>query len=67
MSAFFELDSPQTMHADAAVVGRRLPLVAPRMHFADIYAGYPTDLPKPEIEITEAAQRIANALHLHLD
>ena len=67
MSAWFELDSPQTMRADAALVGARLPLVAPRLAYSDLYAGYPTDLPKREIEITEAAQRIANALHLHLD
>ena len=67
MSAFFELDSPQAMHADAEMVGQRLPLVAPRLPYTDVYAGYPTDLPKREIEVTEAAQRIANALHLHLD
>ena len=67
MSAFFELDSPQTMQADAAAVDARLPFVAPRLPYADLYAGYPTDLPKREIEITEAAQRLANALHLHLD
>lgn len=67
MSAWFELDSPQTMRADAAAAGARLPLVAPRLAFTDVYAEFPTDLPKPEIEITEAAQRIANALSLHLD
>jgi hypothetical protein len=67
VSAFFELDSPQTMHADAAVVGARLPLVAPRLAYTDLYAEYPTDLPKPVIEISEAAQRLANALSLHLD
>jgi hypothetical protein len=67
MSAWFELDSPQTMRADAAAAGARLPLVAPRLAYTDVYAGFPTDLPKPEIEITEAAQRIANALSLHLD
>ena len=67
MSAFFELDSPQTMRIDAAAVGARLPLVAPRLAYTDLYAGYPTDLPKASIEITEAARRIANALHLHLD
>jgi hypothetical protein len=67
VSAWFELDSPETMHADAAAVDARLPLAAPRLDYADLYAGYPTDLPKREIEITEAAQRIANALHLHLD
>jgi hypothetical protein len=55
------------MRADAAAAGARLPLVAPRLAFTDVYAEYPTDLPKPEIEITEAAQRIANALSLHLD
>ncbi len=62
MSAWFELDSPETMHADAAVVDARLPRVTPRSAYTDLYAGYPTDLPKREIEITEAAQRIANAL-----
>ena len=67
MSACFELDSPQTMHADAAAAGARLPLVAPRLAYTDLYAGLPADLPKREIEITEAAQRLANALHLHLD
>ena len=67
VSAYFELDSPQTMHADAAAVDARLPLVAPRLAYTDLYAGYPTDLPKREIEVTEAAQRLANALHLHLD
>jgi hypothetical protein len=67
VSAFFELDSPQTMHADAAAVGARLPLVAPRLAYTDLYADYPTDLPKRKIEISEAAQRLANALHLHLD
>ena len=65
MSAWFELDSPQRMRTDAAAV--RLPLVAPRLAYTDVYADFPTDLPKRPIEITEAAQRIANALQLHLD
>lgn len=67
MTAYHDLDSPQAMHADAAVAEARLPAVAPRLAYADLYTGYPTDLPKREIEVTEAAQRIANALHLHLD
>jgi hypothetical protein len=67
MSACFELDSLPTMRADAAAAGARLPLVAPRLAFTDVYSGFPTDLPKPEIAISEAAQRIANALSLHLD
>jgi hypothetical protein len=67
VSAWFELDSPQTMRADAAAAEARLPLAAPRLAFTDVYTEFPTDLPKREIEITEAAQRIAAALHLHLD
>jgi hypothetical protein len=67
VSAWFDLDSPQTMRADAAAAGARLPLVAPRLAFTDVYAEFPTDLPKHEIEITEAAQRLAAALHFHLD
>ena len=62
MSAFFELVSPQTMRSDAAAAGARLPLVAPRLAYTDVYAEFPTDLPKPEVEITEVAQRIAAAV-----
>ena len=36
---------------------------APSIHFED----YPREVPKREIRITEAAQRLANALELHLD
>jgi hypothetical protein len=36
---------------------------APSIHFED----YPREVPKREIRISEAAQRIANALELHLD
>jgi hypothetical protein len=60
VSAWFELDSPQTMRTDAAAAEARLPLVAPRLAYTDVYAEFPTDLPKAEI--TEAAQRIANAV-----
>jgi hypothetical protein len=31
------------------------------------YDDYPTDLPKREVEVSEAAQRLANALHLSWD
>ncbi len=31
------------------------------------YEDFPRDLPKREIAISEAAARLANALHLHLD
>jgi hypothetical protein len=67
VSAFFELDGFATMHADAAAVGLRLSLVAPRLAYTDLYTDFPHDLPKGGIEISEAAQRLANALQLHLD
>ena len=31
------------------------------------YDDFPRDLPKREVRVDDAAQRIANALHLHLD
>lgn len=36
---------------------------APSIHFED----YPRELVKQEIQVSAAAARIANALHLHLD
>ena len=36
---------------------------APSIHFDD----YPREIAKREIRVTDAAQRLANALHLHLD
>ena len=65
MTAYDELDTPQTMRTDASAVGRNLPQpeAAPSFFLLD----YDRDLPKREITISKAAQRIANALHLHLD
>jgi hypothetical protein len=65
VTAYHELDSPQDMRADASAVGRNLPPpeIAPSFFLLD----YDRDLPKREIKISKAAQRIANALHLHLD
>ena len=60
------------MYADARATRDRLRLErvaraavepAPSLRYDD----YPTDLPKRGVEVTEAAQRLANALHLHLD
>jgi hypothetical protein len=67
VTAYDDLDSPQSMHADAAAAGARLPRVDVRLAYTDLYADWPSDLPKREIKVSEAAQRIANALHLHLD
>jgi len=66
VTAYHDLDSPGAMGADAAAVGAHLSFLAPRLPYTDLYAEFPTDLPKREVEVTEAAQRIANALELHL-
>jgi hypothetical protein len=58
-----DLGSLQEMRADCEAAVRHLPDPAPSLRYED----YPRDVPKPEIEITEAATRIANALQLHLD
>jgi hypothetical protein len=61
--AYDDLGSLQEMHDDCEAAVRRLPAAVPSLHYAD----YPRDVHKPAIQITEAAQRIANALRLHLD
>jgi hypothetical protein len=74
-TSYDEIDSPATMRVDAAAAGRALRLHrrdrlaeaavagAPSLEYAD----FPREVPKREIAIDEAAARIANALHLHLD
>jgi hypothetical protein len=74
--AYDELGSPAEMHADCEQVGHNLGLErrlaraaeaatepAPSIHFED----YPREVPKRDIRISEAAQRLANAMELHLD
>ena len=60
------------MYADARATRDRLRLErvarravgpAPGLTYDD----FPREVPKREIRVDEAAQRIANALHLHLD
>jgi hypothetical protein len=72
MTAYDELASTGDMQTDARVVDRNLRLdraaralarPAPSIHYED----YPREVGKPEIKISVAAQRIANALELHLD
>ena len=74
-TSYDEIDTPATMRVDAAAAGRalRLPRTdrlaeaavagAPSLEYDD----FPREVPKREIAIDEAAARIANALHLHLD
>jgi hypothetical protein len=63
MTAYHDLDSPQAMRADAAVAEARLPVGAPRLAYTDLYSAFPTDLPKREVEVTEAAERLAAAIY----
>jgi len=67
-----ELDSPGSMSDDARAVGANLRLDraaraavagAPSLQYHD----FPREVPKREIAVSEAAARLANALHLHLD
>jgi hypothetical protein len=71
-TSYDEIDTPGAMRQDAAAVRRalRLDRVAraaaagpPSLEYDD----YPRELPKRGIAIDEAAARIADALHLHLD
>ena len=67
-----ELATPHEMAEDCRVVGRNLRLeraaraavsAPPSLAFDD----YPTEVRKREITVSDAAARLANALHLHLD
>ena len=67
-----ELDTPGSMSDDCRAVGAalRLDRVAraavagpPSLEYDD----FPREVPKRDISVSEAAARLANALHLHLD
>ncbi len=71
-----ELGTPAEMAADCQETGRNLRLEAhleraaraavatpPSIRFED----YPAEVGKRDIRISDAAARLANALHLHLD
>jgi hypothetical protein len=74
--AYDDAASMAEMRADCEQAGRNLGLErrlaraaeaatgpAPSIRFED----YPSEVPKRDIRISEAAQRLANALELHLD
>jgi len=70
MPPYDEIATPADLHADCEAVRRQLERAAvratrpaPSIHFDEL----PRETPKRPIEISEAAQRLANALHLHLD
>ena len=67
-----ELDNVSRQREDCAAVGRNLRLEriardavagAPSLEYAD----FPREVAKREIAVSDAAARLANALHLHLD
>jgi hypothetical protein len=62
-SSYDEIESPAAMREDAAAVARALRLGPPSLEYDD----FPREIPKRDIAVDEAAARIANALHLHLD
>ena len=72
MTAYDDLANPSQMQDDCRAAGRHLRLEraaekvnqpAPSIHFED----FPREVAKREIAVSAAAQRIANALELHLD
>jgi hypothetical protein len=72
MTAYDDLATPAQMREDCRAAGRNLRLEraaeklagpVPSIHFED----FPREVPKREITISAAAQRLANALELHLD
>ncbi len=68
-----ELGTPSELAADCRVIGRNLRLEraaraavsGPRVSLR--YEDYPSEIGKREIRVSDAAARLANALHLHLD
>lgn len=72
-----ELGTPAELAADCREAGRNLGLdrrleraaraavAGPRLSLR--FEDYPAEVDKREIRITDAAARLANALHLHLD
>jgi len=70
--AYDELATAPEMAADCRAVGANLKLeraaraavsTPPSIRFED----YPIEVHKRDITVTDAAARVANALHLHLD
>jgi hypothetical protein len=62
-TSYDEIETPAEMREDAAAVARALRLGPPSLEYDD----FPREVVKREIAVDEAATRIANALHLHLD
>jgi hypothetical protein len=70
--AYDDASTPEEMSADCRAAGENLRLrraaqaavrPAPSIHFDE----YPREVGKRDIRMSDAAARLANALHLHLD
>jgi len=83
MTAYDDLATPAQMAADCAAVGRNLGLptdqqrrearlaraarAATRPAPGITYEAFPREVAKRDIAVSDAAKRLADALHLHLD
>ena len=70
--AYDDASTPEEMSVDCRAAGENLRLrraaaaavrPAPSIHFDE----YPREVGKRDIRVSDAAARLANALHLHLD
>ncbi len=61
--AYDDAASTDQMTHDCHAVVAALQRPAPSIRFED----FPREVPKPTIEVSEVATRLAAALHLHLD
>lgn len=65
-TVYADFDTTPEMSADCVATLRRTPLVAapaPSLRYED----FPREIAKRDIEVSDAAARLAAALHLHLD
>ena len=73
--AYEDQDSAHRMHDDCAACAGSIRLPAPRIPAQAVQSPAPSlrfddqarELPKPVIEVSEAAAHLAARLHLHLD
>ena len=62
-----DASSTTEMTLDGAAAGAALRRAAVRSAPSIRYADYPRDLPKPTIAVSDAASRLAAAIHPYLD